>query len=127
MVDDPLEVVGEIQRVERDAEPVCHASGVERVGRTQGEQIAADPEDVTAVKAANPFSGITTEMLADKLASQQELEIETAYFAKASSDFEEATADLAASNREVTIMGDKSTPYAVLKKVMATAISEMIR
>ena len=29
-----------------------------------------------------------------------------------------ADADLA--NREVTIMGDKSTPYAVLKKVMAT-------
>ena len=28
--------------------------------------------------------------------------------------------DQEAANREVTIMGDKSTPYAVLKKVMAT-------
>jgi phage terminase large subunit-like protein len=29
----------------------------------------ADPEDIAAVKAANPFSGITTEMLAEKLNS----------------------------------------------------------
>lgn len=29
-------------------------------------------------------------------------------------------ADAEVANREVTIMGDKSTPYAVLKKVMAT-------
>ena len=30
------------------------------------------------------------------------------------------SADADVANREVTIMGDKSTPYAVLKKIMAT-------
>ncbi len=74
----------------------------QKVRADEQKLIAAQAARLQAEQKINRYR----QLLADKLASQQELEIETAYFAKASSDFEEATADLAASNREVTIKSD---------------------
>ncbi|MBA4015575.1 MAG: hypothetical protein C0483_00090 [Pirellula sp.] len=74
----------------------------QKVRADEQKLIAAQAARLQAEQKINRYR----QLLADKLASQQELEIETAYFAKASSDLEEATADLAASNREVTIKSD---------------------
>jgi multidrug resistance efflux pump len=46
------------------------------------------------------------QLVAEKLASPQELEIETAYAAKAAADFEKAMAEVAASTREVKVKED---------------------
>lgn len=46
------------------------------------------------------------QLLAEKLASPQELEVETAYYAKAAADVEKATAELAGSNREIKVKQD---------------------
>lgn len=46
------------------------------------------------------------QLLAEKLASPQEIEVETAYYAKAAADVEKAMAELAGSSREVKVKED---------------------
>ncbi len=74
------------------------------------QKVRGDEQTLTAAQAARLQAeqklNRYRQLHADKLASPQELEIETAYFAKAAADLEKATAELDASRREVKIKED---------------------
>lgn len=74
------------------------------------QKVRGDEQTLTAAQAARLQAEQklmrTRQLHADKLASPQELEIETAYFAKTVADLEKATAELDASRREVQIKQD---------------------